>query len=149
MSTALYQFSLGGRNQNLIWTKGCYSFDLNWNMRDDIVILRSIVHMYVCCVFVSLSHFWLIHFFHLHLLYQTYLGICQATCVQSQQRQPISAVAIATCEVQVSAADSRTVPTEFRSRCAAENLSLYTTLYFTGPYTSMQLKLLTHWLQLL
>ena len=35
-------------------------------------------------LFVSLlSHFWLIHFFFLHLLYQPYVGLCQATCVQS------------------------------------------------------------------
>ena len=65
-----------------------------------------------CCLFVLLlSHFWLIHFFHLHLLYQPYLGLCQAQCVQSHQRQPMSAVAITACEVQVSAADSQTVPT--------------------------------------
>ena len=50
-------------------------------------------------------------FFHLHLLYQSYLGLCQATCVQSLQRQPRSAVAITTCEVRVSAADSQTIPT--------------------------------------
>ena len=67
-----------------------------------------------CCplMFVSLlSHFWLIHSFYLHLLYQPYVGLCQATCVQSHQGQPTSAVAIATWEVQVSAADSHTVPT--------------------------------------
>ena len=63
-------------------------------------------------MFVSLlSHFWLIHFFHLRLLYQPYLGPCQAQCVQSHQRQPMSAVAITACEVQVLAADSQTVPT--------------------------------------
>ena len=45
-------------------------------------------------------------FFHLHLLYQPYVGLCQATCVQSYQRQPMSAVVTATCEVQVLAADS-------------------------------------------
>ena len=62
--------------------------------------------------FVSLlSNFWLIHFFHLRLLYQPYLGLCQAPCVQSHQRQPMSAVAITACEVHVSAADSQTVPT--------------------------------------
>ena len=44
-------------------------------------------------------------------LYQPYLGLCQAPCVQSHQRQPMSAVAITVCEVQVSAADSQTVPT--------------------------------------
>ena len=64
------------------------------------------------CLFVSLlSHFWFFHFYHLHVLYQSYLGLCQAACVQSHQRQPMSAVAIATCEVQVSTADSQTVPT--------------------------------------
>ena len=67
--------------------------------------------MFVCLfVFSLLSHFWLIHLFYLHLLYQPYVGLCQATCVQSHQTQPTSAVAIATCEVQVSAADSHTVP---------------------------------------
>ena len=94
------------------------------------------------CLFVSLlSHFWLIHFFHLHLLYQPYLGLCQATCVQSRQRQPWSAVAIATCEVQVPAADSQTVPTvatgvskplccrlTLTFTMTSQNLSLYTTL---------------------
>ena len=50
-------------------------------------------------------------FFHLHLLYQPYLGLCQAQCVQSHQRQSMSAVAITACEVQVPAANSRTVPT--------------------------------------
>ena len=45
-------------------------------------------------LFVSLlSHFWLIHFFYLYLFYQPYLGLCQAQCVQSHQRQPMSAVA--------------------------------------------------------
>ena len=38
-------------------------------------------------------------FFHLHLLYQPYLGLCQAQCVQLHQRQPMSAVAITACEV--------------------------------------------------
>ena len=39
-------------------------------------------------LFVSLlSHFWLIHLFYLHLLYQPYVGLCQATRVQSHQRQ--------------------------------------------------------------
>ena len=50
-------------------------------------------------------------FFHLRLLYQPYLGLCQAPCVQSHQKQPMSAVAITACEVQISAADSQTVPT--------------------------------------
>ena len=38
-------------------------------------------------LFVSLlGHFWLIHLFYLHLLYQPYVGLCQATRVQSHQR---------------------------------------------------------------
>ena len=95
-------------------------------------------------VFVSLlSHFWLVHFFNLHLPYQPYLGLCQATCVKSDQRQPRSAVAITACEVQVSAADSQTVPTVANGvskplRCqliltftlTSENLSLYTSVLF-------------------
>ena len=93
-------------------------------------------------MFVSLlSHFWLINSFYLHLLYQPYVGLCQVTCVQSHQRQPTSAVAIATCEVQVSAADSHTVPTvatgvskplccrlTLTFTLTSENLSLYITL---------------------
>ena len=94
------------------------------------------------CLFVSLlSHFWLIHLFYLHLLYQPYVGLCQATCVQSHHRQPTLAVAIATGEVQVSAADSHTVPTvatgvskplccrlTLTFTLTSENLSLYITL---------------------
>ena len=50
--------------------------------------------------------------FHVHLLYQPHISRpCQATCVQSHKRRPRLAVAIATCEVQVSTADSPTVPT--------------------------------------
>ena len=93
-------------------------------------------------LFVSfLSHFWLIHLFYLHLLYQPYGGLCQATCVQSHQRQPTSAVAIATCEVQVSAADYQTAPTiatgvskplccrlTLTFTLTSENLSFYITL---------------------
>ena len=101
---------------------------------------------YCVCVYVSLlSHFWLIHFFfHLHLLYQPYVGIFQATCVQSQQRQPTSAVAIATYEFQVSAANSQTVPTVATGvseplccrltlifTLTSENLSLYIYIYIT------------------
>ena len=92
--------------------------------------------------FVSLlSHFWLIHLLYLHLLYQPYVGLCQATRVQSHQRQSTSAVAIATCEVQVSAADYQTVPTvatgvskplccrlTLTFTLTSENLSLYITL---------------------
>ena len=93
-------------------------------------------------LFVSLlSHFWLIHLFYLHLFYQPYVGLCQATRVQSHQRQSTSAVAIATREVQVSAADYQTVPTvatgvakplccrlALTFTLTSENLSLYITL---------------------
>ena len=95
--------------------------------------------------FSLLSDFWLIHLFYLHLLYKPYVGLCQATCVQSHQRQPTSAVAIATaiatCEVQVSAADYQTVPTvatgvskplccrlTLTFTLTSKNLSLYITL---------------------
>ena len=77
--------------------------------------------------------------FHLH--YTCYLCLCQATRVQSHQRPPRSAEAIATCEVQVSAADSQTVPTvatgvskplgcrlTLTFTLTSENLSLYTIL---------------------
>ena len=63
--------------------------------------------LFVCFIIKS----FLTYSFFLHLLYQPYLGLCQTQCVQSHQRQPMSAVAITACEVQVSAADSQTVPT--------------------------------------
>ena len=101
---------------------------------DDYIVL------FVCFITKSFLTY---SFFHLHLLYQPYQGLCQATCVQSHQWQPRSAVAIATCEVQVPAADSQTVPTVVtgasKPLCCrltltftltSENLSLYTTLLF-------------------
>ena len=57
--------------------------------------------LFLVVMFVSLlSHFWFIHCFHLHMLYQLYVDLCQATCVQAHQRQPSLAVARVTCEVQ-------------------------------------------------
>ena len=97
----------------------------------------------IVCLFVCLitKSFLTYSFFHPHLLYQPCLGLCQATCVQSHQRQRRSAVAIATSEVQVSAADFQTVPTvatgvskplccrlTLTFTLTSENLSLYTTL---------------------
>ena len=97
------------------------------------------------CLFVRffIKSFLTYSFFHLYLLYQPHLGLCQTTCVQSHPRQPRSAVAIATCEVQVSAAYSQTVPIVatgvLKPMCCrltltftltSENLSLYTTLSF-------------------
>ena len=49
-------------------------------------------------------------FFRLDMLHQPYIGPCLAACVQSHQRQPMSAVALATWEVKVSADDSHTTP---------------------------------------
>ena len=95
------------------------------------------------CLFVCFitKSFLTYSFFYLRLLYQPYLGLCQAPCVQSHQRQPMSAVAITACEVQVSAADSQTVLTVVtgvsKPLCCrltltftltSENLSLCTTL---------------------
>ena len=78
---------------------------------------------------------------HFFCAYACFINLCQAPCVQSHQRQPMSAVAIAACEVQVSAADSQTVPTVVtgvsKPLCCrliltftltSENLSLYTSL---------------------
>ena len=72
------------------------------------------------------SHFWLINSFFLLLLYQPYVGLCQATRVQSHQRQSTSAVAIATCEVQVSAADSNCSHWSFEAAVLPINPNIYT-----------------------
>ena len=102
-------------------------FALNWK--------QYVFWLFACFITKSL---WLIHYFYLHLLYQPNVGLCQATCVQSHQRHPTSAVAIATCEVQVSATVSHTVPTvpngvskplccrlTLTFTLTSENLSLY------------------------
>ena len=99
---------------------------------------RALLGRLVCFITKSFLTY---SFFHLRLLYQPYLGLCQASCVQSHQRQPMSAGAITACEVQVSAADSQTVPTVVtgvsKPLCCrftltftltSENLSLCTTL---------------------
>ena len=92
-------------------------YPIFWNFAQSTAVILPCLF-----VFVSLlSHFWLIHLFYLHLLYQPYVGLCQATCVQSHQRQSTSAVAIATCEVQVSAADYQTVPTVATGVCSVQN----------------------------
>ena len=132
----------------------CSCFEGGGVMRDslggkvilcEIIVIRSrmvLMLMEYVFLFVSLlSHFWLIHLFYLHLLYQPYVGFCQATRVQSHHRQSTSAVAIATCEVQVSAADYQTIPTvatgvskplfcrlTLTFTLTSENLSLYITL---------------------
>ena len=70
--------------------------------------LSTLTCLFVCFIIKSFLTY---SFFHLHLFYQPYLGLFLAQCVQSSQRQPMSAVAITACEVQVSAADFQTVPT--------------------------------------
>ena len=121
-------------------TNSAMSWKLYWRWHGQLVFSSKAVKFIV--LFVSLlSHFWLIHLFYLHLLYQPYVGLCQATRVQSHQRQSTSAVAIATCEVQVSAADYQTVSTvatgvskplccrlTLTFTLTSENLSLYITL---------------------
>ena len=99
-------------------------------------VLNNLIDTLLVCLFVSFitKSFLTYSFFHLHLLYQPYLGLCQAQCVQSHHRQPMSAVAISACEVQVSAADFQAVPTvatgvlTLTFTLTSENLSLYTTL---------------------
>ena len=53
-----------------------------------VLINKLIACLFVCFITKSFLTY---SFFHLHLLYQSYLGLCQATCVQSHQRQPMSA----------------------------------------------------------
>ena len=117
-------------------------------------------YLYNFLFVLLLSHLWFIYLFYLHLFYQPYISFCQATCVQSHQTQPTSAVAIATCEVQVSAADSHTVPTVatgvLKPLCCRltltdqwEPICIYHSITFTGRYTTMQPTLLTSWLHLL
>ena len=76
-------------------------------------------------LFVSLlSHVWLIHFY-IHLLYQSYLGLCQAICVQSHQGQTIPTVAN-----EVS-----------KPLCCRLNL----TLTMTSEYLSLYIIVLLYW----
>ena len=58
------------------------------------VHLTLVLRLFVCLFVSLLSHFWLIHLFYLHLLYQPYVGLCQATRVQSHQRQSTSATLV-------------------------------------------------------
>ena len=60
---------------------------------EDQLLLQFLRRFKDDCLFVSLlSHFRLMHCF----TYTCYLGICQAQCVQSDQRQPMSAAATMT-----------------------------------------------------
>ena len=125
-----------------------------------------------------LSHFWLIHLVYLHLslapdpwngsskgylhlLYQPYVGRCQATRVQSHQRQSTSAVAIATakCRLLIIIYRSNCSHLSFEAAVLPINPNIYTDQWepvviyhyitLTGGYTTMQPTLLTSWLQLL
>ena len=121
----------------------------------------DVVIMFFFVCFITKS--FLTYLFYLHLLYQPCVGPCQATRVQSHQRQSTSAVATATCEVQVSVADYQTVPTVAtgvsKPLCCRLTLTFYTdqwepiviyhSITLTGRYTTMQPTLLTSWLQLL
>ena len=84
-------------------------------------------------------------FFYLHLLNQPYVGPCQATCVQSQQRQPMSAVAITTSEVRVSAADYQTVPTAATGVSKPLCCQLTLTFTLTSDHLSLYITLLLYW----
>ena len=110
----------------------------------------SVVHQRLVntCLLLFLSlpcHFWLIHFYHLYLLHQPCVGFCQATCVQSHQRQPRSPVAKATYEVQISTADSLTVPTATNG--VSKSLCCRLTLIFTltSANLSLYITLLLYW----
>ena len=87
--------------------------------------IRSYVivdHPYMFTLFVSLlSSIWL----------------CQAPCVQSHKRQPMSAVAITASEVQVSAADSQTVPTVVTGVSKPLCCRLTLTFTLTSEYLSL------------
>ena len=104
-STNMFIFLCCGRNRNQRQGQEIASHR-NWFWCN-----TSCIYIYAVCLFYHQVISDLFIFFHLHLLYQPYLGLCQAPCVQSHQRQPMSAVAITACEFQVSAADSQTVPT--------------------------------------
>ena len=59
---------------------------IDHQLREKIVLIFIFTWSSFYSLFVSLlSHFWLIHLFYLHLLYQPYVGLCQATRVQSHQ----------------------------------------------------------------
>ena len=107
------------------------------------------------CLFVSLlSHLWLIHLFYIHILYQPYVGLCQATCIQSHQRQPTSAGVGCWFSYRSNCSHwsfkatvlpiSPNIYTDQR-----EPIITYHSITFTGRYTTMQPTLLTSWLQLL
>ena len=72
-------------------------------------------------------------------------ALCQATCVQSHQRQPMSAVAIATYEVQVLAADSLPVPTVATGVSKPLCCRLTLTFSLTSGNVSLYLTLLLCW----
>ena len=67
-------------------------------LKEDRDLLMPYSQLLVCFITKSFLTY---SFFHLRLLYQPYLGLCQVPYVQSHQRQPMSAVAItAICQYQ-------------------------------------------------
>ena len=128
-------------------------------------LVGAYTHNVLVCLFVSLlSHFWLIHLFYLHLLYQPYVGLCQATRVQSHQWHAVN--------VGSSYSHMRGPGVgcwlSDRSNCSHwsfeaavlpinpniytdqwEPIVIYHSITLTGRYTTMQPTLLTSWLQLL
>ena len=96
-------------------------------------------------VFVSfLSHFWLIQLSPIPAL-STISRPVSSCSVQSHQRQPMSAVALATCEVQVSAADSQTVPTVATGVSKPLCCRLTLTFTLTTDNLSLYITLLLYW----
>ena len=106
------------------------------------------VFIYLCCLFSLLSHFSLITFPPTPALSTISRPLSSYMCPITPQ----TAVAIATCEVQVSAADSQTVPTvaagvskplccrlTLTLTLTSENLSLYTNLLFYKPIINSNL----------
>ena len=68
--------------------------------------LKLHLNNYIVCFFQyeAISDLFILH---LHLLYQPYVNLCQATCVLSQQRQPLHVVTVANSEVLVLAANTQ------------------------------------------
>ena len=102
-------------------------------------------HVTLEIVFVSLlSHFWLIQLSPIPAL-STISRPVSSCSVQSHQRQPMSAVALATCEVHVSAADSQTVPTVATGVSKPLCCRLTLTFTLTIDNLSLYITLLLYW----
>ena len=111
----------------------------DWPMETDWrqVKLNLYLKHRIVCMFVSLlSHFWLIHFFLLFLLYQTYC-------------RPLSSymcsITPETAKVQLSAADSQTVPTVATGVSKPLCCRLTLTFTLTSENLSLYITLLLYW----